>query len=154
MTGFYWTRTHMGCGVVDARSAIGGNINLGLYESRREREKKDSLFFPSSPFSPSRATSYCVAYQKSTRICSHSLIPLPSTVSPARHSRYPRSSPIAIAAGIAMAIAECHRDHRHIFAMHHERRAVRRPNKYPALSHFRNVRSPYISLDSHPRGPK
>lgn len=145
--------THMGCGVVDARSAIGGNINLWLYESRHEREKR--ILFPFTlPLSSPREPRHTVAYQKSTRICSHSLIPLPSTVSPARHSRYPRSSPIAIAAGIAMAIAECHRDHRHIFAMHHERRAVRRPNKYPALSHFRNVRSPYISLDSHPRGPK
>lgn len=39
---------------------------------------------------------------------------------------------------------QCHRDHRRIFAMHHERRAVRRPNEYPALSHFRSVFVVYL----------
>lgn len=54
-----------------------------------------------------------------------------------------------------MAIAKCHRDHRHIFATRHERRAaVRRPNEYSRHCPTFRTCSPYISLDSHPRGPK
>lgn len=93
---------------MDARSAIGGNSNplVRLYElreSRRERKEKieyrefSFLLLPSASLFL-REPRHIVAYQKSTRICSHSLIPLPSTVSRARHSRHPRSSPIAIAA--------------------------------------------------------
>lgn len=66
----------------------------------------------------------------------------------------PRSA-ADIAAYSAMAIAECHRDHRHVFATRHERRAaVCRPNEYSRLCPTFGTCSPYILLDSHPRGPK